>query len=498
MIAKAKERQTAGAGLILWTCREGTLLQAAVDACKGWGLTFDAINESLPDWIEAYGTRPRKVGATEYWDDRAVLAPVPNEPLKRVPAIKPPTSLRSSCWAFFIFRYSARGSVPLAGVRNILTLDLDNIPAGGTEDVLRRVDGLGCGYCIYSTRKHSPAAPRLRVLLPLDRTVSADEYEPLARKAAEFIGMELMDPTTFEVSRLMYWPSCCADSQYIYLWQDRPLISANGLLAKYEDWRDCALWPQVPGAVSLPKLAVKQGDPEGKKGVVGAFCRTYDVFRAMDELIPGMYEPVDNMPGRYTYLGGSTTGGAVVYDNGKFLYSHHATDPCSNRLVNAFDLVRLHRFGDKDDEAQPGTPTNRLPSYVAMCELAVQDAGVAALMSQERYQEAVQDFEGVAGDNDEDPANWMTLLALNTQTGLPKATIDNVWIILEHDPLLKGRFALNRFAGRGEVLGALPWDARTVRRLWDDNDNEGLYWYMERPPARAQRPPCPQRCGCCH
>ena len=296
--------------------------------------------------------------------------------------------------------------------RDILTLDLDNVPAGGTEDVLRRVDGLGCGYCIYSTRKHSPAAPRLRVLLPLDRTVSADEYEPLARKMAEYIGLELADPTTFEVSRLMYWPSCCADSQYIYTWQDKPLLSANGLLARYDDWRDCRLWPQVPGAVSLPKLAVKQGDPEGKKGVVGAFCRTYDVFRAMDELIPGMYEPVDSMPGRYTYLGGSTTGGAVIYDDGKFLYSHHATDPCSGRLVNAFDLVRLHRFGDMDDEAQPGTPTNRLPSYRAMCELAVQDAGVAALMSQERYQEAVQDFEGVAGDNDEDPANWMTLLLL--------------------------------------------------------------------------------------
>ena len=364
--------------------------------------------------------------------------------------------------------------------RDILTLDLDNIPAGGTDDVLRRVDGLGCGYCVYSTRKHSPAAPRLRVLLPLDRTVSADEYEPLARKAAEYIGMELMDPTTFEVSRLMYWPSCCADGQYIYLWQDRPLISADGLLAQYADWRDCALWPQVPGAVSLPKLAMKQGDPEAKKGVVGAFCRTYDVYRAMDELIPGMYEAVDNMPGRYTYLGGSTTGGAVVYDGGKFLYSHHATDPCSNRLVNAFDLVRLHRFGDKDDEAQPGTPTNRLPSYAAMCELAVQDADVAALMSQERYQEAVQDFAGVAGNNNEDPANWMTLLAVNSQTGLPKATIDNVWIILEHDPLLKGKFALNRFAGRGEVLGALPWDTRAVRRLWEDNDNEGLYWYLER------------------
>lgn len=52
--------------------------------------------------------------------------------------------------------------------------------------------------------------------------------------------------------------------------------------------------------------------------------------------------------------------------------------------------------------------------------------------------------------------------------------------ILEHDPLLKGKFALNQFAGRGEVLGALPWDARTGRRFWDDNDNQGLYWYMER------------------
>lgn len=297
---------------------------------------------------------------------------------------------------------------------------------------------------------------------------------------AEYIGLELADPTTFEVSRLMYWPSCCADSQYIYTWQDKPLLSANGLLARYDDWRDCRLWPRVPGAVSLPKLAVKQGDPDAKTGVVGAFCRTYDVYRAMSELIPGMYEPVDNMPGRYTYLGGSTTGGAVIYDDGKFLYSHHATDPCSGRLVNAFDLVRLHRFGDMDDEAQPGTPTIRLPSYRAMCELAVQDVGVAALMSQERYQEAVQDFEGVGATNDEDPANWMIKLAINTQTGLPKATIDNVWIILEHDPLLKGKFALNRFVGRGEVLGPLPWDTRTVRRLWDDNDNAGIYYYMEK------------------
>ena len=105
---------------------------------------------------------------------------------------------------------------------------------------------------------------------------------------------------------------------------------------------------------------------------------------------------------------------------------------------------------------------------------------MAALISKERYDSAVKDFEGVVTDMEADTDNWMALLEKNTQTGAVKSTIDNVRIILEHDPLLKGKFALNEFAGRGEVIGSLPWDGRSKRRLWDDNDNQGLYWYMER------------------
>ncbi|GHU94405.1 hypothetical protein FACS1894208_05420 [Clostridia bacterium] len=364
--------------------------------------------------------------------------------------------------------------------RDIITLDLDNIPAGGTEDVLRRVEALGVGYCVYSTRKHHGAAPRLRVLIPFDRPVTADEYEPCARKMAEYIGLEMADPSTFEASRLMYWPSCSADSQFVYTTADKPFVSADGMLAQYSDWRNVALWPALPGVTAYTKLAVKQGDPEGKTGGVGAICRTYDVYRAMDELIPGIYEPVDNASDRYTYLGGSTTGGAVIYDGGKFLYSHHATDPCGGRLVNVFDLVRLHRFADLDDDAKPGTFNNQLPSYKAMLELITELPDVMALMARERAMQAQKDFNGVPTTNDDDAGNWESLLAINPQTLRPKATIDNVCIILEHDPNLKGKFALNKFAGRGEVLGALPWDSRTARRLWDDNDNNGLYWYMEK------------------
>lgn len=37
--------------------------------------------------------------------------------------------------------------------RDVITLDLDSIPAGGTQDILCRVAALGCGYAVYSTRQ---------------------------------------------------------------------------------------------------------------------------------------------------------------------------------------------------------------------------------------------------------------------------------------------------------------------------------------------------------
>ena len=56
VIEEAKKEQAAGAGLILWTCRAGKELDAAITACKEWGLNFDAVNQSLPEWIEAWGS----------------------------------------------------------------------------------------------------------------------------------------------------------------------------------------------------------------------------------------------------------------------------------------------------------------------------------------------------------------------------------------------------------------------------------------------------------
>jgi hypothetical protein len=358
--------------------------------------------------------------------------------------------------------------------RDIITLDMDNLPAGSTNDILRRLSGLGCSYCVYSTRKHMPAAPRLRVLIPTDRPVTADEYEPIARKIAQYIdpGMTPFDPTTFQISRLMYWPSCSADAEYIYAFEDKPLLSADGTLQLYADWRDISSWPQVPGAaVSPQRLAAKQGDPTEKTGVVGAFCRVYDVLAAMDKFLPGIYEPVDNMPNRYTFTGGSTAGGAIVYDDGKFLYSHHATDPCSGKLVNAFDLVRIHKFGDLDDDAKPDTPTNKLQSFLATCEFALQDPSV-------RHQMSVELFSAPTGGAAAAPAigDWVDLITRDDRGGIHK-TLSNIMLLIQNAPELHGCAMKDEFSGRIYAAEGLPW--RTEKGYWSDADTTELRKHFE-------------------
>ena len=359
--------------------------------------------------------------------------------------------------------------------RDLVTLDLDRLPGGGIEDILRRTEGLGCGYCVYSTRKHRPEAPRLRLLLPLDRTVTADEYEPIARKAAEILdpSMEPFDPTTFQASRLMYWPSCCSDGEYVYQYADRPLLSADGILQMYGDWRNIAQWPQVPGTQQAhAKLAAKQGNPLEKPGIVGAFCRCYNVYEAMEAFLPGVYAPTD-MPDRYTFAGGSTTGGAIVYEGGQYLYSHHATDPAGGRLCNAFDLVRLHRFGELDEDVKPDTPVNKLPSFVAMAQLARQDGKVAGRMDAERYEAATADF---ALPDTETDTSWMRSLAVG-DGGRYDRSIRNVVTMLEGDPRLKGKIRLNTFSERLEGTCPLPWAGRTDGSdtfQWLDSDDAGL------------------------
>lgn len=368
-----------------------------------------------------------------------------------------------------------------AGERYLVTLDADTIAPGGARGVLDAVAALGCAYAVYSTRKHSGAAPRLRIIFPLSEPCGADEYEPIARRVASYIGMQIFDPTTFQAVRLMYWPSCSSDSEYIFYYGDKPFLSGDGVLGLYKDWKDVSEWPEVPGAAKIrDRSAKKQGDPYEKRGAVGAFCRNYSIEEAMEEFLPGTYEPCVDA-GRYTYTEGSTVGGAVLYEGGKFLYSHHATDPCSGRLVNAFDLVRLHKFGELDDEAKPDTPVANLPSFKAMCEFAAGLKPVADMMARERYEAAVGAFAGSA-EGLLDDTEWLGKLQLDKRSGTPLKTIQNVRVVMENDPMLRGRVYHDEMADRPMVRGPLPWEEQAYPypvRQWKEEDDAGLREYME-------------------
>ena len=79
LIEFLKERRAAGDKIILWTCREGELLKAAVKYCNNYGLFFHAVNENLPENIAYFGNNCRKVWAHHYIDDKNMISGLTTE-----------------------------------------------------------------------------------------------------------------------------------------------------------------------------------------------------------------------------------------------------------------------------------------------------------------------------------------------------------------------------------------------------------------------------------
>lgn len=350
--------------------------------------------------------------------------------------------------------------------RSGLTLDMDY----GTPDIMDEIEMFFDFHCmIYSTHKHTPEKPRLRLIIPLSREVTPDEYGAVARKVAEEIGIELFDDTTYEPSRLMYWPSTSADGEFVFREIEGKVLDPDAVLAKYKDWRNTAEWPVSKRQQTIVQRNIqKQANPLEKPGIVGAFCRTYSIRDAIDTFLQDTYKH-SAMPGRYDYIPADSQAGVVIYED-KFAYSHHATDPACGKLMNAFDVVRLHRFGDLDAKADPDSDPSRLPSFKAMQEFAVQDESVKIQLGKEREQLAQAEF------NAADDENWQTLLELDKQ-GKVKDTMANIAAIVSHDENFKS-IVYNEFKGCIDVIGPLPW--KQVKPGFNDSDVANAKLYFER------------------
>jgi predicted P-loop ATPase len=367
--------------------------------------------------------------------------------------------------------------------RQIVSLDIDFANMDLWNDFCMFYDNAAV---LYSTHKHSTSTPRFRLLIPLDRPVFRDEYVAIARRIAGMVGIEYFDDTTYQPERLMYWPSTSKDGEYVYEMQDGAWLNADAILASYRDWTDASEWPvsERVDKVVLRNMQ-KQGDPLEKPGLVGAFCRTYNIHEAIEEFLSDVYDACD-VENRYSYKHGSTAGGLVVYED-KYAYSHHGTDPTSGRLCNAFDLVRLHKYGLRDEDAKEDTPINKLPSYLAMCEFITKDKKTKSTIGAEKLESAKTDFgmglmkpdaEYVEAEEIHN-TEWLSEMDVDGK-GNYLCTINNIVLILNNDPMLKGRLALNTFEQREVALKQLPWrEVNHSTKNLTDTDDAAIRHYIE-------------------
>lgn len=376
----------------------------------------------------------------------------------------------------FVGGYLSSGIRKNANVmyRTVATLDIDYGTVNVWDDFTM---AFGFAAMIYSTHKHSSKTPRYRLVFPLSRQVSPAEYEPLCRKIAAEIGIDLFDDTTYELPRLFYWPSTSKDADFVFDYQDGPACDVDAILSQYVDYKDVSAWPlsSREGDVIAHEIK-KQGDPTEKPGVIGAFCRAYSIEDAIDTFLSDKYEKTGH-DGRYTYKLGSVAGGLVCYE-GKFAYSHHETDPASKQLCNAFDLCRVHLFGAQD-EGSRALDVTRKPSYAAMQEFAAKDKAVKLLMARERAQAAADDFDGL--DDAELPEDyndeWKAELEY-TKSGKLLCNIANIILILENDPALAGHIVHDLFTGMDSAKDGLPWNKNANQ--WTDTDDANLRVWLEK------------------
>lgn len=356
--------------------------------------------------------------------------------------------------------------------RQLITLDIDFAHRDLWDDYQML---FGNAAVLHGTHKHCDTSPRFRLIMPLSRKCTPDEYVAIARKVAGTLGIDLFDRSTFETARLMFWPSNPRDVDYFFRFQDGPWLDADEVLSSYPDWTDSSLWPTADREIKeIKNGAKKQEDPSLKKGIIGAFCRTYSITDAIETFLSDVYSPTA-FPDRYTYTKGTTSAGLIVYDD-KFAYSHHGTDPCGGKLCNSFDLVRIHKFGDLDGDTDKGSTPK---SFIAMEDLARKDKRVKKIIASENLQDAKYDFtEGSDVMETEEDLEWMQELEVDPKGGY-KPIAQNLNLIFSHDSRLRGLFKQNDFDGKKYVFGTLPWRRVPYPEPVKNVDFAGVRNYVE-------------------
>lgn len=247
--------------------------------------------------------------------------------------------------------------------RSVLTLDLDHLESWDIDEIQKTYEKYA--YLVHSSHSHSQDSPRLRLVMPLSRDVSPEEYEPLARRVASLLEMDMFDDSTYQYSRIMFRPSCSSDGDRHLDINEGAWLDPDKILDLYEDWQDFGEWPVSSREGRVRVSAVRAQDPFTKPGAIGAFNRAFSIPEAIETFdLP--YTESGQGDGRYTFTDGTSADGAIYYPDDGHLFSHHDSDPAKGNQ-NAWDLVRIHKFGELDKgKVDEDTPMSKRPSQQEM------------------------------------------------------------------------------------------------------------------------------------
>ena len=354
--------------------------------------------------------------------------------------------------------------------RSMLTLDLDKAKVGFIDKFTAESKYLSC---LYTTHSHTKDEPRCRVIVPLSRDVTPDEYNAIARLFASQFGIEQFDACSFRIAQLMFYPTTPKDGEFIFKKIEGEVLNPDEFLADYPMWHDISTLPLTPDELSKNNVqrGRKKKDPTELKGVIGAFCRAYTVQEAIETYLSDVYEPTDKN-NRYSLKSADSKGGLIIYDD-KYAFSHHATDIACGRELNAFQLVMLHLFGSDNNDA-----------VKKMKEVARDDEHVRTQLILDNGE---FDEDEINDDNQsESPVvskakpikDWISKLSIGID-GAIENTSKNLEIILENDKNLQG-FAYNELSNRVEVVGRVPWDRPKDNRFWREADESQLRLYIDK------------------
>ncbi len=330
--------------------------------------------------------------------------------------------------------------------RSMLSFDGDHI---STDFISSYEATFPYASILYSTHSSTSDNPRVRILCPLTRDVTSDEFVAVSRFVAQDIGIEYFDECSYLTNQLMYWPSAPFDGEYIFKERAGEWLDPDKILSSHPEWTDPEKLP-VSSRETKKRMQKKVQDPLTKDGAVGVFNRVYyPISRALEEFLPDVYEPTDR-ENRWHYIPSRSMAGVELIED-KFVYSHHAKDPAYLQLCNAFDIVRIHKFGDMDEKE----------SFRAMSDFAMEKEEVRVKLLEEKQKEAVDDFSS------ED--DWKGKLRYMKRGNCLENSVWNLMLILENDPRFRN-IAYNEFVGRVQITGDVPWSRPEGNSYWRDAD----------------------------